>query len=124
MSIPNRHNQQYQFPNAPVFAMAHGGGEAHASNSLSLDDIFDEFLFANELKDASKNMPSNNSEQQGSRDDYGDDESFDEDNDGDGMDEGVDSKKKKRHRVDRGMQQQQRFMTEEQKVERRYYFFF
>eukprot|EP01041_Mallomonas_annulata_P000908 gene908-1762_t len=98
-------------------------GNPNASNNISLDDIFDEFLFANEQRDTLKNERSpvgaeksayNGGDNYDGKDDYGDDDSFDGDGDGDG-DDGEDGQGKRKKRS-RG---QQRYMTEEQKVERR-----
>jgi len=121
-----------QFPpnvHPPLFGLMQSNDRTGGANSnnISLDDIFDEFLFANEQRDIVKsegqkgksnydNSKDDYGDEYGGKDDYGDDDSFDGDGDGDGediTDENGQIKKKKRSRG------QQRYMTEEQKVERR-----
>lgn len=110
----------------PIFGVMHQPGNGNNSN-ISLDDIFDEFLFANEQRDLVKNEGKSTNDDNkvddygdddGGKDDYGDDDSFDGDGDGDGYGDDIDENGhiKKKKRSNRG---QQRNMTEEQKVERR-----
>lgn len=106
--------QQYPMMTLPpVFGMVPQGSQ---NNQISLDDIFDEFLFANDQSDNKNNLKNmysggqqynnNDKDECGTEDSY-DGTGDDADNaDGDGS-------KKKRSRT------QQRYMTEVQKVERR-----
>lgn len=97
-------SNQLQYFQPPVFVMSHQQQVDNSNASMSLDDIFDEFLFT-DMKDQKK-FPEGDA-----KDEYGDDDSFE--GDGDGDDDMGDSKRGKRPRG------QQRNMSEEQKVERR-----
>lgn len=119
--IQNPSTMQYGAPQQypvmtlpPVFGMA--PQDRSQTNPISLDDIFDEFLFANDQSE-NKNTLKNNMNAGGSQLQYNDkDECGTEDSyDGTGDDDNVDGdgSKKKRSRT------QQRYMTEVQKVERR-----
>lgn len=102
-------------PPPPIFGVACGGDEKK-NGIISLDDIFDEFLFSSDRQQSRLDIYSearNGSSSAGFKDDD-DCEDYDEDDDDDDcFDEDADGKKRKRSR---GLQ---RNMTEEQKVERR-----
>ena len=93
-------------PVPPIFGSASSSNEPSrgVSGVISLDDIFDDFLFSTERQSGGQNTKEEDIKVQLDNDDF--DES---DDDGDD----ADSKRRKRAR---GLQ---RYMTEEQKVERR-----
>ena len=102
-------------PPPPIFGVAAAEkGTTKSGGILSLDDIFDEFLFSGERPHS--RAPAGSSRSVLDRaDDMNDDDDDDDDSDDDGYDDDSDGRKKKRARG--GIQ---RNMTEEQKVERRY----
>lgn len=97
-----------QFPPAPVFGMPTNGDGSTRNGIISLVDIFDDFLFAN---DRSAVNTTSSAGAAAGKDDY-DDDDYDDDDDlsGDDSEEG---KRRKRPRTSH------RSMTDEQKVERR-----
>lgn len=104
------------FPPPPIFGV-HGNEDSMARNGIiSLVDIFDDFLFANDRSGSSisANTAAASHAPYGKDHDEDDDDEddFSDDSDGDGDGDG------KRRKRPRGLT---RAMTEEQKVERRYY---
>ena len=104
-----------RLPQPPIFGVLGSDEKIGKTGIISLVDIFDEFLFAN---DRTNNAAIKQENLLKDRDDSGDIRDDDDDGDYDsfgeeGFDETEDGKKRKRTR---GMQ---RNMTEEQKIERR-----
>ena len=109
-------NNKYQLPLPPIFSSAVKSGEDQYNNKngiISLDDIFDEFLFSSENNKNKFNNNPSSSDNYKDDDDDGDDDNSDDGSDDD--EEGADGKKRKR--TSRSLN---RSMTNEQKVERRY----
>lgn len=102
-------------PQPPVFAGAAGGAVDVKPSILSLDDIFDEYLFSS---DRPQVRSSGHTEKKGGleiTENYKDDEGYDSiDDDDDEEGEEGEGRNKKRTR---GLHSN---MTEEQKIERRY----
>lgn len=114
MESAAQEQQQLSLPPPPIFVQ---GGSADAISKpsiLSLDDIFDEFLFSS---DKPQVRSSGNIEKKGvesGENNYKDDEGYDSiDDDDDENDEDGEGRNKKRTR---GLHSN---MTEEQKIERR-----
>ena len=102
-----------RLPPPPIFGVANADGDrlGQPGGMMSLDNIFDDFLFGSDKMPNVHADGSTTSRQSSASDDFDDDKDDDDDDfseDGDS----TDGKKRKR----RG---QQRYMTEEQKVERR-----
>jgi hypothetical protein len=96
-------NTKYQLPLPPIFGVKSSNEDQFSGNTnktgiISLDDIFDEFLFSNENNKSSY-------------------ENYEDDDEDDDDDDEVDKDGKKRKRNSRNIN---RSMTNEQKVERRF----
>jgi len=118
MSANTKH---FILPPPPIFGVAGGTEDRRgASSHISLDDIFDEFIFTAGQNNTSSSRGNNSSttsstskSKSGINDDNDDDSDDDSDESDDEIDEFGNTKPRKRPRG------QQRHMTEEQKVERR-----
>lgn len=109
-------SEQFTVPPPPIFGISQAGvGEAISKPPvLSLDDIFDEFLFANDRPQVSSSGHIVKKGVENCENNYKDDEGYDSiDDDDDDNDEEGDGRNKKRTR---GLHSN---MTEEQKIERR-----
>ena len=116
MSSTNIGSPSIRMPPPPIFGVLGGDDKIGKTGIISLVDIFDEFLFANDRTTNSLLKQENNLLKD--KDDSGDMRDDDDDGDYDsfgeeGFDETEDGKKRKKSR---GLQ---RNMTEEQKIERR-----
>lgn len=107
---------QFIIPPPPIFGISQAGaGEAISKPAvLSLDDIFDDFLFSSDRPQVSSSGHTDKKGVENCETNYKDDEGYDSiDDDDDENDEEGEGRNKKRTR---GLHSN---MTEEQKIERR-----